>query len=196
MDSPRLGSQEAFLPKEPAWGYPDHANFAISQPAAQSQSLDGCAQPAVLPPITTRSRTQLPFADALSSSNDASKVPQNIPNERAPNLPTQSSVLQNDCPVMAFGLEQHPMHVPVDSQSPSTAAYERRKRRATTSYQYRQRRKKKGQETTRNIANLEKELRETKEKVDFYLSERNYFRELVWRQHQGMPQRPLSPKAT
>ncbi|KAL8718482.1 MAG: hypothetical protein Q9225_004383 [Loekoesia sp. 1 TL-2023] len=195
-NAPHLGSQEAFRPQEQAWGYPGSANFATLQPIDQSRSQVGYTKPTTLPCIATSCRTQLPFPDTVPSSSAASTVPHKISDERLAGQSTQSLELQSKRTVMALGSNPHPIHVPADAQAASKAVGERRKRRAITSYQYRQRKKKEEQETSRNIANLEKELRETKEKVDFYLSERNYFRDLAWRQHQGIPQRPLSPKVT
>jgi hypothetical protein len=98
---------------------------------------------------------------------------------------------------MTLDTKQGPMIVPVkvDLQQASKIADEKRKRNAGASARFRARRKKKEKEALHSISAMEKEVRDIAEERDFYISERNYFRDLAMR-HLGLgqiPPRPPSP---
>ncbi|KIV94596.1 hypothetical protein PV10_02348 [Exophiala mesophila] len=98
---------------------------------------------------------------------------------------------------MTLDTAHGPMVVPVemDLQNASKVADEKRKRNAGASARFRQRRKEKEREASQTIAGLQVELRELIEERDFYLAERNHFRDLAQR-HIPLSQlgtRPRSP---
>jgi len=108
---------------------------------------------------------------------------------------------------MTLDTDQGPMVVPVelDLQQASKVADEKRKRNAGASARFRARRKEKEKEASSTISGLQAELRELIEERDFYLTERNYFRELASRhipasQLQPRPQSPqhrrMNPTST
>ncbi|KAJ4504765.1 hypothetical protein HRR75_007577 [Exophiala dermatitidis] len=88
---------------------------------------------------------------------------------------------------MTLDTDQGPMVVPVqlDLQQASKVADEKRKRNAGASARFRARRKEKEKEASQTIAGLQQELNDMTEERDFYLSERNYFRELHRRRAAG-----------
>jgi hypothetical protein len=94
--------------------------------------------------------------------------------------------------------DQGPVVVPVelDLQQASRVADEKRKRNAGASARFRARRKEKEKEASDTISGLQGELRDLMAERDFYMAERNYFRDLVNRNALGgqiLP-RPLSPR--
>ncbi|KEF63216.1 uncharacterized protein A1O9_01193 [Exophiala aquamarina CBS 119918] len=98
---------------------------------------------------------------------------------------------------MTLDTDQGPMVVPVelDLQQASKVADEKRKRNAGASARFRARRKEKEKEASTTISGLQAELRELMEARDFYMAERNYFRDLASRhipasQLQPRPQSP------
>ncbi|KIX00499.1 uncharacterized protein Z518_10639 [Rhinocladiella mackenziei CBS 650.93] len=99
---------------------------------------------------------------------------------------------------MTLDTDQGPMVVPVelDLQQASKVADEKRKRNAGASARFRARRKEKEKEASQTISGLQQELRDLIEERDYYLAERNYFREMATRHvppGQLLP-RPPSPQ--
>lgn len=98
---------------------------------------------------------------------------------------------------MTLETDQGPMVVPVelDLQQASKVADEKRKRNAGASARFRARRKEKEKEASQTISGLQQELRNLMEEREFYLLERNYFREIASR-HVPSAQllRPPSPQ--
>ena len=79
----------------------------------------------------------------------------------------------------------HDIQIPVDVQAASRVADEKRKRNAGASARFRARRKEKEREANTTIQNLQQQLREASEDVEYYRRERDFFREQVLRQHPG-----------
>lgn len=98
---------------------------------------------------------------------------------------------------MTLDTAHGPMVVPVemDLQNASKVADEKRKRNAGASARFRQRRKEKEREASQTISGLQMELRELIEERDFYLAERNHFRDLAQRHipPSQLGTRPRSP---
>lgn len=98
---------------------------------------------------------------------------------------------------MTLDTDQGPMIVPIelDLQQASKVADEKRKRNAGASARFRARRKEKEKEASQTISGLQQELRDLIDERDFYLSERNYFRDLATRHIPAAQilQRPQSP---
>lgn len=89
-----------------------------------------------------------------------------------------------------------PMVIPLDDQSASRLADEKRKRNAGASARFRARRKEKEKEASQTISGLQQELRDLIEERDYYLSERNYYRDLAARHVPSaqLLQRPPTPQ--
>jgi hypothetical protein len=100
---------------------------------------------------------------------------------------------------MTFDTESGPMVVPVevDVQQASKMADEKRKRNAGASARFRARRKEKEREANQTIESLQKVIRDFTEERDFYLGERNFYRDFVARNlgPSQVPIRPPSPQA-
>jgi hypothetical protein len=100
---------------------------------------------------------------------------------------------------MTFDTESGPMVVPVevDVQQASKMADEKRKRNAGASARFRARRKEKEKEANQTIESLQKVIRDITEERDFYLGERNFYRDFVARTlgPSQVPIRPPSPQA-
>ncbi|KIW12426.1 hypothetical protein PV08_09703 [Exophiala spinifera] len=99
---------------------------------------------------------------------------------------------------LTLDTDQGPLVLPVelDLQQASRVADEKRKRNAGASARFRARRKEKEKEASQTISGLQQEMRDLIEERDFYLSERDHFRELAAR-HGANPQllqRPPSPR--
>ncbi|KAK5090644.1 hypothetical protein LTR05_000819 [Lithohypha guttulata] len=98
---------------------------------------------------------------------------------------------------MELSTESGPMILPVevDVQQASKLADEKRKRNAGASARFRQRRKEKEQAASHHIADLQKQVRDMTEERDFYLAERNIFRDILSRTPgASIPPRPASPR--
>ena len=106
-----------------------------------------------------------------------------------------ASDTEGQCPTIILETENGPLQVPIDMQAGSKVADEKRKRNATASHRFRQRRQEKERETSHNISKLEQQIRETTEEIDFYRSERDYFRDIATHAPGGaqLLPRPLSP---
>jgi hypothetical protein len=100
---------------------------------------------------------------------------------------------------MTFDTESGPMVVPVevDVQQASKMADEKRKRNAGASARFRARRKEKEKEANQTIDSLQKVIRDITEEKDFYLGERNFYRDFVARAlgPNQLPLRPPSPQS-
>ena len=100
---------------------------------------------------------------------------------------------------MTFDTDSGPMVVPVevDVQQASKMADEKRKRNAGASARFRARRKEKEKEANQTIDSLQKVIRDVTEEKDFYLGERNFYRDFVARAlgPSQLPLRPPSPQA-
>ncbi|KAL6250424.1 hypothetical protein RBB50_002726 [Rhinocladiella similis] len=99
---------------------------------------------------------------------------------------------------LTLDTDQGPLVLPVelDLQQASKVADEKRKRNAGASARFRARRKEKEKEASQTISGLQQEMRDLIEERDFYLSERDHFREIAAR-HVANPQllqRPPSPR--
>ncbi|KAF2009292.1 hypothetical protein BU24DRAFT_358634 [Aaosphaeria arxii CBS 175.79] len=96
-----------------------------------------------------------------------------------PMAPSGQSTIQ----MMTIKSQQgHHVQIPVDVQAASKVADEKRKRNAGASARFRARRKEKEREASQSIHRLEHQLREAAEDVDFYRTERDYFKSIVLQQ--------------
>lgn len=86
-------------------------------------------------------------------------MPQLVFNKVAFNAPTAENLGQRQCQMMILETKQDSFQVPLDVQTASKSADQKRKRNATASHRFRLRRKAKEQETSENISNLEAQVR-------------------------------------
>lgn len=104
---------------------------------------------------------------------------------------------QSSIQLMTIKSQQgHNVQIPVDVQAASKVADEKRKRNAGASARFRARRKEKEREASMSISRLEQQVREAMERAEFYRSERNFFRSIVYQQpgadrHFQRPQSPV-----
>ncbi|KAE9987620.1 hypothetical protein EG327_003751 [Venturia inaequalis] len=102
--------------------------------------------------------------------------------------------------VLTIDTTQGHMQMPVEVQTASRGADEKRKRNAGASARFRRRRKEKEQESSIRISNLEQELAWAQEDSRFYKQERDVISDLVLRdfpQYKGyIDDRPASPIRT
>jgi hypothetical protein len=134
----------------------------------------------------------------LSHSNiqmhDARFPPGPMDTERnmIPMAPSGQSSIQ----LMTIKSQQgHNVQIPVDVQAASKVADEKRRRNAGASARFRARRKEKEREASMSISRLEQQLRNAIEDTDYYRSERDYFKAIVFQQpsperHYGRPPSP------
>ena len=140
------------------------------------------------PPTLTTTYPQPPFRQAttLSHKHPSSGL-----------IDTQYDIGQGTYQ-MTLETEQGPIIVPVelDVQQASKMADEKRKRNAGASARFRERRKQKERESAQSIASLERDIKEISEERDFYIAERNFFRDVVARNLglSQIPPRPASPQ--
>lgn len=112
--------------------------------------------------------------------------------------PQRSYAANHSAYEMKLSTEQGTMIVPVelDIQQASKSADEKRKRNAGASARFRQRRKEKEQAASQAIADLQRQMRELTEERDYYLGERNFFRDFALRAPGSqIPPRPPSPSS-
>jgi hypothetical protein len=103
---------------------------------------------------------------------------------------------QSSIQIMTIKSQQgHAVQIPVDVQAASKIADEKRRRNADASARFRARRKEKEREASMSISRLEQQVRDAIDSADFYRTERDYFRSLVYRQPRAERHyvRPLSP---
>ena len=94
--------------------------------------------------------------------------------------PNSTSGSNSSYKLMALDTDRGPIQIPVDVQAASKMADEKRKRNAGASARFRQRRKEKEREASTTIAKLESQIRSANEAREYYRSERDYFRSLVY----------------
>ena len=129
------------------------------------------------------------------ASHDArqSGPPLEIERNMIPVAPSGQSSIQ----IMTIKSQQgHNVQIPVDVQAASKVADEKRKRNAGASARFRARRKEKEREASMSISRLEQQVREATENAEFYRSERDFFRSIVYQQpgadrHYARPQSPV-----
>lgn len=103
---------------------------------------------------------------------------------------------QSSIQIMTIKSQQgHNVQIPVDVQAASKVADEKRKRNAGASARFRARRKEKEREASMSISRLEQQVREAMERAEFYRTERDFFRSIVYQQPGADRhyQRPPSP---
>lgn len=119
--------------------------------------------------------------------------PMGVERNMIPMAPSSQSSIQ----IMTIKSKQgHNVQIPVDVQAASKMADEKRRRNAGASARFRARRKEKEREASMSISRLEQQLRDALEDAEFYRSERDYFKSIVFQQdrperHQA---RPASPR--
>ena len=185
-------SQEASYSQAQNFKCLDGVNPAPPQPASQSNRPStqhfsythaSYTKPTIILPIASTSQTQHPFL----SSGAASIMPQMAFDAKPYKVPTLSTTTQSQPPATT-------LEIPVDVLSASHLAGMKRKRVAGNSQRFRQRRKLKDQETSGRIRKLEAQMRETTEERDYYLKERNHFRDLAVGSRKYIAPRPPSPR--
>ncbi|KAJ8109894.1 hypothetical protein OPT61_g7127 [Boeremia exigua] len=104
---------------------------------------------------------------------------------------------QSSIQIMTIKSQQgHNVQIPVDVQAASKVADEKRKRNAGASARFRARRKEKEREASISISRLEQQVREAMERAEFYRTERDFFRTIVYQQsgadrHYPRPSSPI-----
>ncbi|KAF3045699.1 hypothetical protein E8E12_011329 [Didymella heteroderae] len=104
---------------------------------------------------------------------------------------------QSSIQIMTIKSQQgHNVQIPVDVQAASKVADEKRKRNAGASARFRARRKEKEREASTTISRLEQQVREAVDRAEFYRTERDFFRSIVYQQpgaerHHQRPQSPV-----
>lgn len=104
---------------------------------------------------------------------------------------------QSSIQIMTIKSQQgHNVQIPVDVQAASKVADEKRKRNAGASARFRARRKEKEREASTTISRLEQQVRDAIDRAEFYRSERDFFRSIVYQQpgaerHYQRPQSPV-----
>ena len=96
--------------------------------------------------------------------------------------------------MMTFDTKHGPIQIPIDVQATSKVANEKRSRNAKAAHSFRQRRKQNELEAKENIDKLRAKIRKVKEEKDHYRNERDYFRDVAFRNHLSIEPRPLSPE--
>jgi hypothetical protein len=88
-----------------------------------------------------------------------------------------------------------PRQIPVETQSGSKGADEKRRRNAGASARFRARRKEKEREASMSISRLEQNVRDSTEDAEYYRSERDYWRSIAMQVHPDRHYpRPQSPR--
>ena len=111
--------------------------------------------------------------------HEARSHPSSEPERMIPMAPTGQSSIQMMTIKSQHG---HPVQIPVDVQAASKGADEKRKRNARASSRFRARRKVKMEEDSRKIPELEQQVRDAFDSIEFYRKERDYFRSIVYQQ--------------
>jgi hypothetical protein len=104
---------------------------------------------------------------------------------------------QSSIQLMTIKSQQgHNVQIPVDVQAASKVADEKRRRNAGASARFRARRKEKEREASMSISRLEQQLRDAIEDAEFYRTERDYFKAIVFQQPRSdrLYERPTSPR--
>ena len=116
-----------------------------------------------------------------SASHEARQSGPQLELERSmiPVAPSGQSSIQ----IMTIKSQQgHNVQIPVDVQAASKVADEKRKRNAGASARFRARRKEKEREASMSISRLEQRVRDAMDRADFYRTERDFFRSIVYQQ--------------
>ena len=116
------------------------------------------------------------------SSQASSQAPNPVASASRPSLSSSDAVS-----VLTISTAQGAIQVPIDMHQASKLADEKRKRNAGASARFRQRRKDKEKEATTNIdklneqaRDLERRVREVEQERDFYRSQRDRLRDIVY----------------
>lgn len=105
------------------------------------------------------------------------------PGEAERNMIPMAPSGQSSIQLMTIKSQQgHNVQIPVDVQAASKGADEKRRRNAGASARFRARRKEKEREASMNISRLEQQLRDALEDADYYRTERDYFKSIVYQQ--------------
>lgn len=172
-------------------------SFPQSGSASPMTSYSPYSQPASV--ASSHYETQSQQGSYMTGQNDTHQDSHNPPiameTERGmiPMAPSGQSSIQ----IMTIKSQQgHHVQIPVDVQAASKVADEKRKRNAGASARFRARRKEKEREASMSISRLEQQIREANEDVEYYRTERDYFKTIVFQQsgadrHYG---RPTSPR--
>ena len=202
-----------------AFTYPPQLDGALSQPRRASGGRGSLLISA--PIITTQGDSPSTSHSSYSQFSQSSPVVRygnalgSHSTSHHPSNRQSTNLLQNPLPgsnliessyevgqgsyQMTLDTEQGPMIVPVevDVQQASKMADEKRKRNAGASARFRARRKEKEKEASQTIDSLQKQIRDLTEEREFYLNERNFYRDYLGRTMRPaqLPLRPSSPQS-
>ena len=156
--------------------------FQSDSPSTQDSAYGQVshAEPTMAPPIAFSSQPRSSFPSSGPASTISQVAFDTEAQHKMITLDTENGLLQ----------------VPINVQTTSKVADEKRKRNATASHRFRQRRKEKDRGASEEISKLEQRVRETEEERDFYRRERGYFRDVATRtsSHAALLPRLLSPR--
>jgi hypothetical protein len=174
-------------------------SFPQSGSASPMASYSPYSQPASVASSHSHFETSSQQGSYITGQNSAHQESNNPPiameTERSiiPMAPSGQSSIQ----IMTIKSQQgHHVQIPVDVQAASKVADEKRKRNAGASARFRARRKEKEREASQSISRLEQQIRDAAEDVEYYRTERDYFKIIVFQQP-GADQhyaRPTSPR--
>jgi hypothetical protein len=174
---------------------------SVSFPQSGSASPMAFYSPYSQPASVASSHAETPSQQSsyMKGQNNAHQDAHNPPiameTERSmmPMAPSGQSSIQ----IMTIKSQQgHHVQIPVDVQAASKVADEKRKRNAGASARFRARRKEKEREASQSISRLEQQIREAHEDVEYYRTERDYFKTVVFQQPGAERHyaRPTSPR--
>lgn len=159
------------------------ASFPQSGSASPMTSYSPYSQPASVASSHFESPSQQGsyITGQANAHQDSHNPPIAMETERnmIPMAPSGQSSIQ----IMTIKSQQgHHVQIPVDVQAASKVADEKRKRNAGASARFRARRKEKEREASQSISRLEQRIREAAEDVEYYRTERDYFKTIVFQQ--------------
>jgi hypothetical protein len=191
-----------------------HSQSASPSPSYSSYS----SQPSPAPSYQVGQSTQAPsyFSGAaltasLQEGNPSAAGP---PGTEGPYMSSENIIFQgspsgghgSNIRMLPISTEHGHVYMPVEVQAASRVADEKRKRNAGASARFRERRKAREKESTSNIQKLEaqskeleRRLRDAEQERDFYRSERDRFRDVLYRNPETRElamRAPPSPRLT
>lgn len=156
---------------------PPYLQQSQEHPSPRTQDYEGLIIASLAPPYPVAQNviqsTQSSACDRLPHTGSGMALisqPQPFPSSISSSDHTSKMTLGTDGPysMMTMDTGSELLHVPLDMQSASKVADEKRKRNATASYRFRQRRKEKERETTKKFSELEQKIRKLEEERDYY----------------------------
>lgn len=173
-----------------------NVNFPQSGSASPIAQYSPYSQPAsVASTQYDNHSTQGQYGPGSIMMHDARQGPSSIDGDRTSMIAMAPSS-QSSIQLMTIK-SQHgpPRQIPVETQTASKGADEKRRRNAGASARFRARRKEKEREASMSISRLEQSVRDANEDAAFYREERDYWRSLALQSHpERNHARPQSPR--